>query len=280
MIHAEGRYIWARIDLVGSELTSPSVQSLRVDYPRISYLRYLPAVYQDDERGRDFLERFLSLFEALFAGVEAQVDHIARYFDPNSQLASGEFLRWLSTWLAISPDNNWDDAKLRNLVKRASQIYKYRGTRTAIEDMIEIFTGDRPYIVEHHQTSCNAWFAKEIRPEFADVKALYERLYGTNPFCFCVLLKPFPVKTEEQRQAVLRILDFEKPAHTCAGLLTLQPWIQLDAHTYLGINTYLSQPSARVDLNSAMPRDTVLDDPEETGQLELRSRINFDIKLT
>lgn len=279
LIAAEGRYIWARIDLIGTEQSSPSVHSLRVDYPRISYLRYLPAVYQEDERSRDFLERFLSLFEMFFAGIETQVDHISRYFDPDSNSAKGEFLRWLSTWLAISVDNNWDDAKLRRLVKRASQIYKYRGTRAAIEEMIEIFTGDVPLIVEHNQTSCAAWFNQKLKPEFAEVKALYERLYGTNPFCFCVLLKPFQVKTEEQRRAVLRILDLEKPAHTCAGLLTLQPWVQLDTHTYLEINTYLSPPSARLDIGSAMPRDTVLNDLEEAGQLERRSRINFDIKL-
>lgn len=280
LIAATGRYIWARIDLIGTEQKSPSLQSLRVDYPRISYLRYLPAVYQENERGRDFLERFLSLFETFFADLESQVDHISRYFDPDSSVANGEFLRWLSTWLAISVDNNWNDAKLRALVKRASQIYKYRGTRAAIEEMIEIFTGDRPLIIEHHQTSCAAWFNQKLKPEFAEAKALYERLYGTDPFCFCVLLKPYPVKTEEQRKAVLRILESEKPAHTCAGLLTLQPWVQLDTHTYLGINTYLSQPSARLDFGSAMPRDTVLNDTEETGQLERRSRINFDIKLT
>ncbi len=280
LIAAEGRYIWARIDLIGTDQSSPSVHNLRVDYPRTSYLRYLPAVYQEDERSRDFLERFLSLFETFFAGIETQVDHISRYFDPDSNSAKGEFLRWLSTWLAISVDNNWDDAKLRRLVKRASQIYKYRGTRAAIEEMIEIFTDDVPLIVEHNQTSCAAWFNQKLKPEFAEVKALYERLYGTNPFCFCVLLKPFQVKTEEQRRAVLRILDLEKPAHTCAGLLTLQPWVQLDTHTYLEINTYLSPPSARIDIGSAMPRDTVLNDLEEAGQLERRSRINFDIKLT
>jgi phage tail-like protein len=280
LIAAEGRYLWTRIDLIGTEQLSPSVHSLRVDYPRISYLRYLPAVYQEDERGRDFLERFLSLFETFFAGIETQVDHISRYFDPDSSSARGEFLRWLSTWLAISVDNTWDDEKLRRLVKRASQIYQYRGTRAAIEEMIEIFTGDLPLIVEHHQTSCTAWFNQKLKPEFAEVKAFYERLYGSNPFCFCVLLKPFPVTTEEQRQAVLRILDLEKPAHTCAGLLTLQPWVQLDTHTYLEINTYLSQPSARINTSSAMPRDTVLNALEQTGQLERRSRINLDIKLT
>ena len=116
-------------------------------------------------------------------------------------------------------------------------------------------------------------------------------LYGSDPYCFCVLLKPYRKEkkggreierrlTEEERKAVRRIVDAEKPAHTCAGLLALQPWIHLGTHTYLGVNTYLSQPSARLDLQSAIPRDTVLDDRAEAGQLERKSRLNMDITLT
>lgn len=315
LIKAAGRYLWARIVLIGSEQESPAVRSLRVDYPRLSYLRYLPSIYQEDERSRDFLERFLSLFETFFGAIETRVDHIARYFDPDASPVSGDFLRWLSTWLAISVDNNWDDAKLRSLVKRAAEIYKKRGTRSAIEEMIEIFTGQQPIIVEHNLATCDSWSLAQQQLEFAETKKLlkrlfgdqaftdagletsfvltklYQRLYGSDPFCFCVLLRPLPVPangqnvvrrtvTEEQYKAVRRILDSEKPAHTCAGLMALQPWIQLDTHTYLEVNTYLSEPSARLDLDSAMPRDTVLNDYETAGQLERRSRIDLDLALT
>lgn len=315
LITAAGRYLWVRIVLIGGEQESPTVRSLRVDYPRLSYLRYLPAVYQEDERSRDFLERFLSLFETFFAAIETRVDHIARYFDADASAMSGEFLRWLSTWLAVSVDNNWDDAKLRVLVKRAAEIYQRRGTRSAIEDMIEIFTGQQPIIVEHNLATCDSWSLQQQQLDIVELKKLlqrffgdqafsdaslemsfvpaklYQRLYGSDPFCFCVLLRPFPVSangpnpmrhtvTEEQYKAVRRILDSEKPAHTCAGLMALQPWVQLDTHTYLEVNTYLSEPSARLDLDSAMPRDTLLNDPEAAGQLERRSRIDLDLALT
>jgi phage tail-like protein len=279
LVTAAGRYLWVRIILIGSEHASPEVCSVRLDYPRISYLRYLPAVYQEDDRSRDFLEQFLSLFETFFAGLEARIDHIARYFDPDSSLVSTDFLRWLSTWLAISVDNNWDDAKLRELVKRAPEIYKKRGTRAAIEDMIEIFTGEKPLIIEHHQLSCASPGNESPPSDSKEIEDLYKQLYGTDPFCFCVLLKPFPVQTEESYRAVRRLLDSEKPAHTCAGLLRLQPWVQLDAHTYLEVNTYLSEPSARLDLGSAMPRDTVLDTDEHVGHLEWHSRLGLDTTL-
>ena len=279
-----GRYLWLRVEIIGNEEQSPSIKSLRLDFPRSTYLRYLPAVYQEDETSRDFLERFLSLFETFFAELEGRIAHIARYFDVDSSLATGDFLRWLASWLAVSVDKGWSEERLRALVRAAPEVYKKRGTRAGLEEMIEIFTGERPLIVEHFQTTC----AHAVEPQQTasdhearvEIEELYRSLYGTDPYCFCVLLKPFQLSGEEERKAVRRIIDAEKPAHTCAGMLVLQPWIHLDMHTYLDVNTYLSQPSARLDLNSAIPRDTLLDDRDEAGQLERKSRLNVDITLT
>ena len=297
VLEGVGRYLWLRVDLIGSEERAPSIGSLRLDFPRATYLRYLPAVYQEDEQSRDFLERFLSLFETFFSGTEQRIAHLARYFDVDSQLATGDFLRWLASWLSISEDKSWNEEQLRELVRRAPELYKKRGTRDGLEALIEIFTGERPLVVEHFQTICaQTATAKRAGEEVGGQKVrgleeLYQSLYGTDPYCFCVLLKPFRAEikgekkgvrrlSDEERRAVRRIVDAEKPAHTCAGLLALQPWIHLDMHTYLEVNTYLSQPSARLDLNSAIPRDTVLDDRDEAGQLERRSRLNVDITLT
>ena len=164
--------------------------------------------------------------------------------------------------------------------------------------MIQIFTGERPLVVEHFQTNGCAQSAAAKRTDaeaggqrVQSLEEIYRNLYGTDPYCFCVLLWPYRTEmrgekkivrrlSEEERKAVRRIVDAEKPAHTCAGLLALQPWINLDMHTYLEVNTYLSQPSARLELNSAIPRDTVLGDRDEAGQLERRSRLNVDITLT
>ncbi|HEX8146425.1 MAG TPA: phage tail protein [Pyrinomonadaceae bacterium] len=291
-----GRYLWLRIDLIGGEEKAPSIGSLRLDFPRDTYLRYLPAVYQEDEQSRDFLERFLSLFETFFSGTEGAISHLARYFDVDSSQASGDFLRWLATWLSISEDKSWSEGQLRELVRRAPELYRKRGTRDGLEAMIEIFTGERPLVVEHFQTEGCARSAAETRAaeggqRVQSLEEILRSLYGTDPYCFCVLLKPYRTEekggrkvvrrlSEEERKAVRRIVDAEKPAHTCAGLLALQPWIHLDMHTYLGVNTYLSRPSARLDLNAAIPRDTVLDGLEEAGQLERRSRLNLDITLT
>ncbi|HEX7317676.1 MAG TPA: phage tail protein [Pyrinomonadaceae bacterium] len=299
ILEGVGRYLWLRIDLIGNEENAPSIGSLRLDFPRNTYLRYLPAVYQEDEQSRDFLERFLSLFETFFSGTEKRISRLARYFDVDSSLASGDFLRWLASWLSISEDKSWTEEQLRELVRRAPELYKQRGTREGLEAMIEIFTGERPLVVEHFQTTGCAQSAAVSKRAVEEggaqrvqsLEEIYRNLYGTDPYCFCVLLKPYRTEakgqgrvvrrlSEEERKAVRRIVDAEKPAHTCAGLLALQPWINLDMHTYLGVNTYLSRPSARLDMDSAIPRDTLLDDRDEAGQLERRSRLNLDITLT
>lgn len=264
-----GRYLWLRVRFLGTEHASPLVRSIRVMFPRVSYLRYLPAVYQQDEKSREFLERFLSIFETFFAGLEDAITHIPRLLD--AAATSGDFLAWLATWLGIAVDQAWSDDQRRALIQAAPELYRKRGTRAGLEQMIEIYTGDRPLIVEKIHLGC------EQTPE---LQALMARLYGTDPYCFCVLLKPFQVRTEDQREAVRRIIAQEKPAHTCAGLLALQPWIYLDMHTYLGINTHLSRPSPRLDTGAAMPRDTVLTDVDDAGQVERRSRLGMDTTLT
>ena len=268
----EGRYLWLRIELIGSETSTPTLRSVRVEFPRTSYLRYLPAVYQEDARSRDFLERFLSVFETFFGRMEREIASTARLFDPEAARSGDEFLRWVATWLAVAVDQNWDTERLRKLVRRAPELYRKRGTREGLEEYIETFTGERPLIVEKFQIECDG-----MLPEVAK---LFGELFGNDPYCFCVLLKPCTVRTDEERQAVARLLDAEKPAHTCAGLLTLQPWVYLDAHTYLGVNTYLSEPDLRLDTGATMPRDTMLADAEEAGQLGTHSRLGVDTTIT
>lgn len=271
LIHCQaGRYLWLKIELTGSKEKSPLLKSIRAYFPRTSYLRYLPAVYQENEQSRDFLERFLSLFETFFSQTEVRIGHIERFFDADS--VRGDFLRWLGTWLAIAEDENWPEDKLRLLIKKAPGLYKKRGTRDGITEMINVYTGDKPFIVERFQVKCS-----QAEAEFEE---LLVRLFSDDPYSFTVLLKPFQVNKDNEIQALKRIIDTEKPAYTRAAVVALRPWIYLDMHTYLGVNTYLTQPSLRLDVGSVMPRDTVLTDGDEAGQIGRRTKLGCDTTLT
>lgn len=256
---AAGRYFWLKIELIGTELQSPTLESVRVYLPRQSYLRYLPAVYQEDSHSRAFLERFLALFETCFTTLEGEIDRVSRLFDPGS--VPVEFMDDLAAWLGIAADENWPEAKRRQLIKQAVSLYKKRGTCAGIAEIIELFTGTAPLLLENY----------------------------AGPHRFAVLLNPvsatngnFTVQefSSAQLSTVGRLINSEKPAHTEAELVVLQPWIYLDLHTYLGVNSCLSEPCPRLDSGAYLPRDTVLTDFEAAGQVERKARLGLDTRLT
>ena len=74
---ATGRYLWLKIEFIGSDCDTPILKKIRIYYPRTSYLRYLPDIYQEDAKSNDFLERFLSLFESLFMDMEEKIGKVS-----------------------------------------------------------------------------------------------------------------------------------------------------------------------------------------------------------
>lgn len=270
LFEAKGRYLWLKIEVDGSEKFTPIVRKFRAYFPRTSYLSYLPAVYQEDEGSRYFLERYLSLFGTLLGEMEEQIAGISRFFDPD--VVSGEYLRWLSTWVAIAADDNWTEEQTRHLLKRSPELYRKRGTREGLAELIEIFIGDKPLIVE--------FFQYKNLIEKAEIKAYMQQLYGLDPYCFCVLIKPNLIQTEQQRMLIERILNAEKPAFTEAKLVVLEKLIYMGSHSYIGINTFLSEPSLLLlDDKSTMPYQTVLIDVDRDNRIGLHTRLGLNSEL-
>ena len=85
-------------------------------------LNYLPSIYADDP----FLDGFLKIFESIWSPLERQLDVLYAYFDPH--LTPSEFLPWLSTWVDLALDENWPEARRRELIRRAAELYRRRGT--------------------------------------------------------------------------------------------------------------------------------------------------------
>jgi phage tail-like protein len=256
-----GRYLWLKIELIGTQEKSPIIKSIEIYFPRLSYLRYLPTTYQKDEQSRDFLERFLALFETSLLGIEWQIDRIARYFDPDSTGGTGEFLRYLATWLAIAAENNWEESQLRQLVKAAPKLYRQRGTKAGLELLVQIFTGDRPIILEYPEKASPTEKGEQTKVEIEQLK-IFTQLCGNDPFCFCILLSSCQVRTDEHEQIIKRLIDREKPAHTKAVVYTFKPLYRLgDEPLYLGINSYIARDNLpRLEQGTALclERETAL----------------------
>ncbi|KEO83291.1 phage tail protein [Tumebacillus flagellatus] len=270
LLRARGRYLWLRIEWSGSDRKTPLLKKVRAYYPRTSYLQYLPAVYQQDPQSRDFLERFLSLFGTFFSEMEEAIDHIARCFDTDA--ATGDLLKWLSTWLGIAVDDRWTEEQTRALLKRAPDLYRKRGTREGLQELVEVFTGEKPILVE--------FFQYKYLMEKADIRRSMERLYGLDPHRFTVMVKPEAVPDDRSRSLLEKLLAEERPAFTDVQLVVLEPQIHMGSHTYLGINTFLLEPTLLVlDDRSALPYNTVLVDVDHNSRIGLHTRLGMDSKL-
>ncbi len=259
---AIGRYIRFRIQLFSDETLqgAPMIRSLKIHFPRDTYLRYLPGTYREDVESLDFTQRFLSLFETFMRESEATVSNITRYLDPVA--APDEFIAWLSGWLSLTIDENWSRESRRQLLREAPALYKRRGTRGYISRIMEIYWGEAPITVEHFQL-------EDV--ENAAHRDLLTRLYCDHACAFTVLVEPRweecgdTIKIAKPilpalKGTLKRIVETGKPAHTSARLHMLQPWFYLDMHTYLGINSVLTQPRFVVGQNSVIGRDTRLED--------------------
>lgn len=252
LIHkAKGRYLWLCLQLRGTCDSSPSVSRIRVHYSRNSLLQYLPMIYQEDPVSRDFLDRYLSIYETFFSGFEEEIVSIPSYFDVKA--VKGDYLRWLSTWIGIPEELDWDEELLRRFMENSQEIYRKRGTRRGLEKLIEIFTGEKPFIVEYQQIK----YMKD-NPEMLP---LMKKLYSNVPNNFVVLVKKECIKTRRMTLQLEKLLEEEKPAFTEAHLVILEENLYLDSHSYLGINSKLTQISfLYLNEGAVVPFDTVLAD--------------------
>jgi hypothetical protein len=116
----DGRFLWLRIELTGDGYGTPAIDSIRVHYPRQSYLEDLPAVYSAEDGSRRFLERFLTVFQTEWDGLEQQVDRVHSLFDPRTVPQSAA--DYLAGWLGATVDPDWSLEQKRRLLTAIPQI--------------------------------------------------------------------------------------------------------------------------------------------------------------
>ncbi|MFC5702279.1 phage tail protein [Cohnella faecalis] len=266
---AQGRYLWLKIEWIGSERTAPTLRRLRVYFPRDTLLSHLPSVYRE-ESGSDFLERFLSLFGTLFDDMEEKIEGMALQFD--RERVNGSQLRWLASWLGIACDEHWSDEWVRRLIRAAPELYHYRGTKRGIVTLIETLTGTPPIIVEPFQY-------KAMR-EHAELRWLTDHLYGDDPHTFTLLLHAGKADSDKERVLLKSLVEDHIPAYTEVRMMWLQPWMYLDLHTYLGVNTLLTEPSLfTIYADRNMPNDTLIVDTDMDRRMDAHTRLELDSEL-
>jgi phage tail-like protein len=142
-----GRFLWLSVTFAGDQQATPRLDELRIEFPRISLRRYLPAGFAPDPVSADFTDRFLGIFDRGFRSVEAQVDNQADLFDPRSApaepKASGapDMLSWLAGWIGVVFDRAWPVARRRNYLMQAAKLYPCRGTLPGLRSALLLYFG-------------------------------------------------------------------------------------------------------------------------------------------
>jgi len=258
-----GQFLRLRLTFRSDGKCSPQASAVKVFFPRQSYLQYLPAVYQQDLESRDFLDRFLSLFQATFDEFDAKIDSMWKLFDPDSVPA--KYFDWLAAWLQLSTDPTWSLAKKRAMLKKAMADYRTRGTVAGILQAIEDYSGfsEGVAIVEHFRLR-NWPMLPAAGPLSGDTRLwsrqFYQRLqvgtfsqigafrltnkpepaaepydWGANEFS--VFFPGNPYDPGANTTSISVVVEREKPAHTKANYVPVLPRFRVGVQATLGVDT-------------------------------------------
>ena len=205
---------------------------------------YLPAIYQND----DFTSRFLSVFNSMFLDMEQQISNLPALLD--SEGAGDEMVRMLASWVCEDVEHSTVE-ELRTWIPEALDNYESMYTVEGIRRSVRRLTGRNPILIEYFQVDPNS--PDCINP------GTYRRLYGENPFRFFVLLDEDTFPRRDNIQDFLERMQPLIPAGTELELVLLKKSIQLDWHTYLGVNSYVgSYVPVAIDENTTIHFETVI----------------------
>lgn len=187
----------------------PDDRVIRVEVAQPSWIRFLPGVYQDaDEENSDFLKRFLSIQEHVALQIEEKLEGIHSFFDPRE--TPEPFLPWLASWMAMSLHESWTVQRRREVIHRAAEMYKVRGTAEGLRLSLSLFAEVEAEVVEFRWPYPGFVIGRSavIGHESTIARPVFETQ------CFVVKL---PARksdvSREKLRTVHAVVEMEKPAH-------------------------------------------------------------------
>ncbi len=223
---AAGRYLWLVAEC-GEDSVFPEI---RIFFESRPWLSYLPESYTEQSGEGSFLFRYLSIFQWIYYDMSQNISELPHMLYP--AFAGRDTLEWLASWFGLENGGSWDRRQLVWLVENGERLGRIRGTRKYMEEMVHLYTGYVPYIVEHHQI-------EPYKTDMARARRL-EKLYGEHPFVITVVLPPEAVKSRQNMAALRQIIRSCAPAYVECRMVVLAPFIFLDCYSYMGINSRLS----------------------------------------
>lgn len=232
---------------------------------RESYVKWLPAIYQrSDATGRNVVRDLLWLVQHMFGSIESQLDNLHQVFD--SYETRSEFLPWLASWSAMILEPDWPENKKRRLIKKAMELYRWRGTVKGLGLFISLFTGFEPRLEE------NVWPYQGLRIGVNSTIGIDTVILPPvdKAHAFMVVM-PNQLK-DVAPEAIMRlhdIIEMEKPAHTHYMLKFEEPQLAVEEREFyrIGVSSGIAVGQEVVTPLPINPDTGELELPKETAML-------------
>lgn len=252
-----GRYLFVKLRLTGDGASTPVVRRVRLDFPRVTSLEYLPPIYRERPEAEDFSERFLSIFDATIAELDQAIERSPALLDASG--VPDSVLPWLGGFLDVTFDPGWTPTQMRRVMRSVPELYRRRGTPTGLRDAIKLVFDVEPVIQE--MAGERSWAGLGERSNVGAMR-LYGRslarlrlgrsALGSAPirsfgdpdvdpllehsYRFRVLIPPRSLN-ENERERLERLIADLKPAHTVGSVRVGGKGFLLGNLSAVGIDT-------------------------------------------
>lgn len=243
-----GRYLWICIELINYGKENIVLNEAKIEFPRVSFVDYLPQIYRGGVQKDTFLARYIGVFQSIYLDLQEKIDDAPLNFDP--KMTDPQILEWLADWFSIEDDIIWGEERLRVILKNAVRLYKLKGTKRAVSEMVKIYAGVDPIIVEQFDVLDNQFYENS--------KKHVENLYGKDGYIFSVIISSEYIKAADSYAELMKLINRFKPIDTECNLVILNDNIYLDHHCYLGVNSYVAQNQSLVLDEGSQSGDGVL----------------------
>ena len=251
--------VWVAAQLEAGAGGGPELGRLRVVGGLDTWLAQLPAVYSRDEEARPFLERLLALLAAGLEEQEGRISDLSLLFDAGA--APEVSLDWLAGWVAFPLGDVAARERRREAVAAAFRLAGRRGTAAGLVELIRLAIGATAWISEPAQLAelwrldgtaglgfGTALSAAEAQGAVLGTTATLDRsdlisdeefgapLYDDLAHHFCVGVPAGELTTPGARQALERLVERERPAHTRAHVCVVEPRARVGFQARVGVD--------------------------------------------
>lgn len=249
-----GRRLWLRLRFHGDGLSTPVLRAVEATGPRASSLALLPAPFHEDPQSRDFLDRFLSYFDAVRREIAAGIEEFPDLLSARRAPEDSGFLDWLASWFDLELAAEWPEAARRAFLARADALCRARGTVAGLTEALALHLGPegpRPALIEEFRlrdwgAALRAKGDPEAALSLAGVQVWPDPERGPEDVAhrFLVVLPEAALPDAPSRAAATRLIEAFRPAHVAWRLLLVPPGVRVGCQSTIGVDMILSDVSA------------------------------------